>query len=131
MAGLPRKQSKFTAVRKCNPPGFVGANHQPDDKLNGEEDDHKVVNHLDDEDNPGEVRVSGGILLQLVGSGDDEGDGGDEHLEVEGLLLLTMDKEKRARNWARLLVQGYSIVFQSQDRHLGNTGLGMFDLKKR
>ena len=105
------------AARKSNPPCFVGANHQPDDELNGEEDDHKIVNHVDDEDNPREVKVAGGILLQLVGGGDDEGDGGDEDLEVGGLLKLTMDKEKRARNWARLLVQGYSIVFQSQDRH--------------
>ena len=78
MAGLPRNQSKFMAARKSNPPCFVGANHQPDDELNGEEDDHKIVNHVDDEDNPREVKVAGGILLQLVGGGDDEGDGGEE-----------------------------------------------------
>ena len=37
------------------------------------------------------------------------------------MLLLkqgnTMKREKRARTWASLLVQGYSIVLHSQDRH--------------
>ena len=31
--------------------------------------------------------------------------------------MRTMEREKRARNWARLEVQGYSIVFHSQERH--------------
>ena len=32
--------------------------------------------------------------------------------------MRTMEREKRARNWASLLVQGYSIVFHNQDLHL-------------
>ena len=33
------------------------------------------------------------------------------------LCCFTMKREKRARTWASLLVQGYSIVLHSQDRH--------------
>ena len=44
--------------------------------------------------------------MQLVGRGDDEGDGGDEHLGGEACTAawhLTMERENRARNCARLL----------------------------
>ena len=32
-------------------------------------------------------------------------------------IINTMKREKQARNWARLLVQGYSMVLHSQERH--------------
>ena len=32
-------------------------------------------------------------------------------------IINTMKREKQARNWARLLVQGYSMVVHNQERH--------------
>ena len=45
-----------------NLPSLVRADEKPDRKLNGEEDDNKVVEKLDDENHPRKVNISRLIL---------------------------------------------------------------------
>ena len=47
-----------------NPPSLVRADDEPDGKLNGEEDDDKVVEKLDDENHPREFDISR-LILQI------------------------------------------------------------------
>ena len=39
-------------------PRLVGTNYEPDDELKRKEDDHSIIDHLDDEDDPGVFQVS-------------------------------------------------------------------------
>ena len=58
---------------------LVGADHEPHEELEGEEDDNKVIRHLDDHDHHGPLALALLVLLELVRGGDDEGDGGQDH----------------------------------------------------
>ena len=49
---------------RMNPPSLVRADDEPDGKLNGEEDDDKVVEKLDDENHPREFNISR-LILQI------------------------------------------------------------------
>ena len=54
------------------------ANDQPDEILHGEVDNYKVVNEPNDVKQKWKVQVAFFVGLELVSSGDDEGDGGEE-----------------------------------------------------
>ena len=58
---------------------LVGADDESHEKLQSEEDDDKVVCHLDDQDHDGPLALALLVLLELVRGGDDEGDGGQDH----------------------------------------------------
>ena len=55
------------------------ADEQPEDVLDGEEDDDEVVDEVDDGHDDRVVGLALLVLLQLLDGGEDEGDGGDEH----------------------------------------------------
>ena len=57
LTNLGKHLEQFYPFQSCSP-SLVGANHEPDDELKGEEDDHDIVDHLDDEDDPGVFHVS-------------------------------------------------------------------------
>ena len=58
---------------------LVGADDESHEELECEEDDDKVVCHLDDQDHHGPLALALLVLLELVRGGDDEGDGGQDH----------------------------------------------------
>ena len=58
---------------------LVGADDESNEKLESEEDDDKVVCHLDDQDHDGPLALALLVLLELIRGGDDEGDGGQDH----------------------------------------------------
>ena len=71
------------------------ADEQPEDVLDGEEDDDKVVDEVDDGHDDREVALPLLVLLQLLDGGEHEGDGGHEHHRQgeKGHKLSKSDKE--------------------------------------
>ena len=54
------------------------ANYQPDNIFHSEVDNHKVINEPNDVEQKWKVKVAFFVRLELVSSGDDEGNGGEE-----------------------------------------------------
>ena len=58
---------------------LVGADGESHEELEGKEDHDKVVCHLDDQDHEGPLALAPLVHLELVSSGNDEGDRGQDH----------------------------------------------------